>query len=261
MIPFALSRPGRCVLAAYNIQGQTARALVDGADSAGAHSVRWDGRDDRNRAAGAGVYRENGLALEESGTRDFTVLRVETDGGVKFVSIPGGRGYMSGTDDGTLDKHTANYFMGPGHPADVKIYPPNPFGLSDIVWEWCLDSADKYTAGSVTDPAGWMIGTSANLRGGSDKPNREDSFREAARRCYPPAALEGGNGHFGFRIKSRVPQEGIPSEPLSHDSRIEKDAVGCIRRRFNTVYLLRQGDRRRSRLGILRSISPRYFSG
>jgi flagellar hook assembly protein FlgD len=43
-------------LAIYGLRGERIRTLIDGERAAGAHSIVWDGRDDRGRAVGAGAY-------------------------------------------------------------------------------------------------------------------------------------------------------------------------------------------------------------
>jgi len=53
---FTLPRAGAARLAIYGAQGQRIRALADGNTSAGAHVVSWDGRDDRGRRIGPGVF-------------------------------------------------------------------------------------------------------------------------------------------------------------------------------------------------------------
>ncbi len=55
IIPFTLSKPDKCILTVYNIQGQKVRTLIDGYFSIGEHSVKWNGLDDRNRLVSAGA--------------------------------------------------------------------------------------------------------------------------------------------------------------------------------------------------------------
>ena len=45
-IPFALAEAGPVRLVVYNLMGQAVRVLADGWTTAGAHSMRWDGRTD-----------------------------------------------------------------------------------------------------------------------------------------------------------------------------------------------------------------------
>jgi formylglycine-generating enzyme required for sulfatase activity len=60
--------------------------------------------------------------------------------------------------------------LDPGRPASVKRYPPNAWGLYDMhgnVWEWCLDSFNRYDATSVVDPCETDSGKDRVRRGGS----------------------------------------------------------------------------------------------
>ncbi len=56
VIDFNLPRAGQIELAVYNILGQQIRILVSGRREGGSHTVRWDGRDDKNRPVNSGVY-------------------------------------------------------------------------------------------------------------------------------------------------------------------------------------------------------------
>lgn len=53
---FALAEKGRASLRIYNLRGQLVRTLVDEEREAGVHSVVWDGKDDRGRPIGSGIY-------------------------------------------------------------------------------------------------------------------------------------------------------------------------------------------------------------
>ncbi len=55
-IRFALPQPVRISVRIYNALGQTVRTLFDGAKSAGAHELLWDGRNDRGRLVSSGLY-------------------------------------------------------------------------------------------------------------------------------------------------------------------------------------------------------------
>ena len=55
-IPFALAEAGPVRLAVYNLMGQPIRVLADGWTTAGAHSMRWDGRTAAGVEAASGVY-------------------------------------------------------------------------------------------------------------------------------------------------------------------------------------------------------------
>ena len=55
-IPFVLAEAGPVRLVVYNLMGQPIRVLADGWTTAGAHSMRWDGRTDMGVEAASGVY-------------------------------------------------------------------------------------------------------------------------------------------------------------------------------------------------------------
>lgn len=61
---------------------------------------------------------------------------------------------------------------GPGGTTEAGLYPPNPFGLLDIlgnVWEWCSDWYDEglYVRSPVRNPTGPPSGRGRVLRGGA----------------------------------------------------------------------------------------------
>jgi len=81
----------------------------------------------------------------------------------------GGRQYMYGTDDGTIDGLKANYSQIVNHPAVVGSYPANPFGLYDMsgnVEEWCHDGKEPYRSGGQTNPIGLQTNFCRVSRGG-----------------------------------------------------------------------------------------------
>jgi hypothetical protein len=55
-IPFSLAESGPVSLDIYDAAGRRVRHLLDGVQTAGTHTARWDGRDDRGRPAASGVY-------------------------------------------------------------------------------------------------------------------------------------------------------------------------------------------------------------
>lgn len=74
-IRFELPRSQSVALDLFDVQGRRIRSLVDGTHPAGAHVVRWDGRDDSGRETPNGLYF---YRLETGGTvlrRKMTVLR------------------------------------------------------------------------------------------------------------------------------------------------------------------------------------------
>ncbi len=56
VIPFELADAGHVRLMIYSTLGQEIRTLVDDVVSVGRHRVRWNGRDERGRQVGSGVY-------------------------------------------------------------------------------------------------------------------------------------------------------------------------------------------------------------
>ena len=55
-IKYALPTDCRVILTIYNLLGQRVRVLVDGYQSAGYKSVKWDGKDDRGQETASSVY-------------------------------------------------------------------------------------------------------------------------------------------------------------------------------------------------------------
>ena len=55
-ISYALRKDTRVNLTVYNILGQKVKTLVDGFETAGPKSVRWDGTDEGGNQVGSGVY-------------------------------------------------------------------------------------------------------------------------------------------------------------------------------------------------------------
>ncbi|MFT5085767.1 MAG: hypothetical protein ACI906_000437 [Candidatus Latescibacterota bacterium] len=56
LIRYELAKEGLVQLTVFNALGQKVRTLVQGAQVAGAHVVRWDGRDELGAGVGAGMY-------------------------------------------------------------------------------------------------------------------------------------------------------------------------------------------------------------
>lgn len=81
----------------------------------------------------------------------------------------GGKQYLYGTDDGTINKDKTNYWGKVGHPVNVKSYPKNPFGLYDMsgnVLEWCSDWYGSYNSSPAINPTGALTGSFRVVRGG-----------------------------------------------------------------------------------------------
>lgn len=82
----------------------------------------------------------------------------------------------------------------------VGAFPPNNYGLFDMsgnVWEWCWDWADRYNAGSQTNPPGPASGTYKIFRGGSNFTTAE---RVTCAVRYLSAGPAGGGYDTGFRV-------------------------------------------------------------
>ena len=75
VIPFELAEAGPVRLTVVNLVGQEVRRLVRESRRAGAHRVRWDGRDEGGRAAATGVYLVRLQAGERERTRRLLLLR------------------------------------------------------------------------------------------------------------------------------------------------------------------------------------------
>ncbi|MHB8158844.1 MAG: T9SS type A sorting domain-containing protein [Desulfocucumaceae bacterium] len=56
MINYQLPKTGMVSLKVYNITGQLVRTLVNTRMTAGSYSYNWDGKDDRKKAIGNGIY-------------------------------------------------------------------------------------------------------------------------------------------------------------------------------------------------------------
>ena len=55
-ISFALPSDARASVRLFDVGGRLVRTLHDGSTAAGVHRMRWDGRDDRGRTVGVGIY-------------------------------------------------------------------------------------------------------------------------------------------------------------------------------------------------------------
>jgi hypothetical protein len=55
-IKYVLPKDAHIELAIYNVQGQLIRTLTNGTETAGIHSVSWNGKDDKGRNVNSGVY-------------------------------------------------------------------------------------------------------------------------------------------------------------------------------------------------------------
>jgi hypothetical protein len=71
VIQYNLPRSGSVLLIIYDIQGRKIRHLVDSHQSAGSHSLNWNGRNDRGEVMPSGLY----------------LLRLQTEQGVKTLKM------------------------------------------------------------------------------------------------------------------------------------------------------------------------------
>jgi flagellar hook assembly protein FlgD len=55
-IKFQIPRSGQVSLKIYNSAGQLVKVLADGYQTAGEHSIMWDGRNDRSIIVAEGIY-------------------------------------------------------------------------------------------------------------------------------------------------------------------------------------------------------------
>jgi hypothetical protein len=55
-IEYTIPRSQYVRLAVYNILGQEVGVLVDGRESAGSHTVQWNGQDERGQTMASGIY-------------------------------------------------------------------------------------------------------------------------------------------------------------------------------------------------------------
>lgn len=127
---------------------------------------------------------DNGTFTVETGKKNRPVVFVTWIGSKAFAvhygfdlpreaeweyACSGGKQYVYGTADGTIDGDIVNYARTVGCPVDVGSYPQNPFGLYDMsgnVWEWCNDWSGAYSRGHAINPTGPDSGLSRIVRGG-----------------------------------------------------------------------------------------------
>jgi hypothetical protein len=74
-IRFGLTRPEVVRLEIYDATGRRVQTLVDGAQTAGAHSVPWNGQDQRGAQVGPGFYFARLTAATEVSNRKFLLVR------------------------------------------------------------------------------------------------------------------------------------------------------------------------------------------
>ena len=73
-IDFEIPKSGPVELVIYGVNGRLIRTLVNEERTAGAHSIRWDGRDDSGQRVSAGVYFYNLTAPGTKQSRQMVLL-------------------------------------------------------------------------------------------------------------------------------------------------------------------------------------------
>jgi hypothetical protein len=72
---FVLAEECEVSLEIFDARGRSVRSLLNGPEAPGERHVLWDGRDERGRAVGAGVYFVTVRAGGRSSTRSITIIR------------------------------------------------------------------------------------------------------------------------------------------------------------------------------------------
>ena len=75
VIRSALSQSQQVELTVYNLAGQKVATLIEGLRQPGAYTVRWDGRDARERRSVSGIYLYRLQADMHTETRKLLMLR------------------------------------------------------------------------------------------------------------------------------------------------------------------------------------------
>jgi hypothetical protein len=75
LIPFSIPVSGPTRVSVYDVGGRLVRTLIDDAQPAGDHAVRWDARDARGRRVAAGMYFVRLQVVGRSLSRPVVVLR------------------------------------------------------------------------------------------------------------------------------------------------------------------------------------------
>ncbi|MFM7232900.1 MAG: alpha-amylase family glycosyl hydrolase [bacterium] len=75
VVTLALAREGDVTVEVLDVSGRRVRTLAQGARAAGAHALRWDGRDEAGRVTPAGLYLVRARTPESSGTLRIARVR------------------------------------------------------------------------------------------------------------------------------------------------------------------------------------------
>lgn len=166
------------------------------------------------------IKRVSGKLIIESGYSKHPVVGVTWYGAVAYAKWVGKRlptevewevACRAGLEDALfpygedIEKSQANFFS--SDTTAVKSYPPNSYGLYDVVgnvYEWCQDWYDynhyEVSAQEPQDPKGPLQGVYRVLRGGCWKSLKED-LRCSHRHRNNPGAV---NRTYGFRCAADV---------------------------------------------------------
>jgi len=74
-ISYDLPISGPVEMTIYNVRGQMVRTLIDEDQSAGSHSIQWDGRTDRGQLASSGIYFYRLRSGDWSHTRKMVLMK------------------------------------------------------------------------------------------------------------------------------------------------------------------------------------------
>jgi hypothetical protein len=74
-IDFSLASAVRVYVAVYDVKGALVRTLVDENQTAGDHSVRWNGVDEKGRSAASGIYFVRMIAGTYTDVRKIVMLK------------------------------------------------------------------------------------------------------------------------------------------------------------------------------------------